>query len=142
MADCSDDPDDIVRYHYILRDHAHCAFGSRWIAGGRADDYPLLKKIVNRAANTFIRALFGLRYNDVTNAFKGYRRCVIDGCRPFTSPHFSLTVEMPLKAIARGYSYSVVPIRWKNRTKGASSFNRMKMAMQYLFMALHIRFEK
>ena len=59
---------------------------------------------MNRLANWFIKVLFGLRYNDVTNAFKGYRANVIEGCRPFLSPHFNLTVELPLKAIVRGYS--------------------------------------
>jgi dolichol-phosphate mannosyltransferase len=142
MADDSDDPEDVVRYYYILRDKADCAFGSRWMRGGRAYHYPVIKKIVNRLANNFIRMFFQIRYNDVTNAFKGYRRNVIDGCRPFISPHFNLTVEIPLKAIVRGYSYEVIPISWRDRREGVSALKIEEMGTRYLYIVLNIWLEK
>jgi dolichol-phosphate mannosyltransferase len=142
MADDSDDPEDVVRYYYILRDKADCAFGSRWMHGGRVYNYPAIKKIVNRLANTFIWMLFRFRYKDVTNAFKGYRRYVIDGCRPFISPHFNLTVEIPLKAIVRGYSYEVIPISWRNRREGISALKIEEMGTRYLYIVLNIWLEK
>jgi dolichol-phosphate mannosyltransferase len=123
MADASDSPDDVVRYYYVLRDEAECAFGSRFIRGGTAFNYPRFKLLVNRFANLFVKILFRLPYNDVTNAFKGYRAEVIHGCQPLISPHFNLTVEIPLKAIVRGYSYKVVPITWRNRKTGVSSLH-------------------
>ena len=76
---------------------------------------PFSKLILNRLANGFIRILFRHRLNDTTNAFKAYRRTVIDGVRPILSPHFNITVELPLKAIVRGYSWAVIPITWRNR---------------------------
>ena len=115
MADGSDDPADVVAYHRVLLERAECAFGSRWMAGGRVQGYPRFKFVVNRLSNLLVCLLFGFRYDDVTNAFKGYRRNVIDGCRPLLSPHFNLTVELPLKAIVRGYTYAVVPISWQGR---------------------------
>lgn len=142
MADNSDDPEDVIRYYYILRDRADCALGSRWIRGGQVRDYPTFKKVVNRLANTFVRGLFWLRYDDVTNAFKGYRRYVIDGCRPFLSPHFNLTVEIPLKAIVRGYSYEVIPISWQNRKLGKSALHIEEMGSRYLYSVLNIWLEK
>ena len=142
MADGSDNPEDIVKYHAILRDRADCAFGSRWMRGSHVYAYPLFKRIINRLANNFIRVLFGFRYNDVTNAFKGYRRCVIDGCRPFLSPHFNLTVEIPLKAIVRGYSYAVVPISWRNRKLGRSALHIDEMGSRYLYIVLNVWLEK
>lgn len=141
MADNSDDPADIVAYYHILRDKADCAFGSRWIKGGHAKDYPLFKRGINRLANTFIRILFGLQYNDITNACKGYRRYVIDGCRPFLSAHFNLTVEIPLKAIVRGYSYAVIPITWRNRQLGTSSLRLEEMGSRYLYIVLNVWLE-
>ncbi len=141
MADASDDPRDVVEYYRILRDRAECAFGSRWIRGARRSGYPGLKLGINRAVNTLIRLMFGLRYNDVTNAFKGYRRCVIDGCRPFVSPHFNLTIEIPLKAITRGYSYEVLPIGWRNRAVGTSSLLLKEQGSRYLFVLLSVWFE-
>lgn len=142
MADASDDPNDVVRYYYVLRDEAECAFGSRFIHGGGIYDYPRFKLIVNRLANLFVRFLFGLRYNDVTNAFKGYRAEVIRGCQPLISPHFNLTVEIPLKAIVRGYTYKVVPITWRNRKTGVSSLHLEEQGSRYLFIVLHVWMER
>jgi len=142
MADGSDSPDDLVRYFYILRDRAECAFGSRFLPGSHVENYPRLKLAINRLANLFIRVLFGLRYNDVTNAFKAYRVNVIHGCRPFLSPHFNLTVELPLKAIIRGYSYEVIPITWRQRTLGESQLHLKEMGSRYLFIVLYIWLEK
>lgn len=141
MADASDEPADVVEYYRILRDRAECAFGSRWIRGANRSGYPGFKLGINRAANTLIRLMFGLRYNDATNAFKGYRRCVIDGCRPFVSPHFNLTIEIPLKAITRGYTYEVVPIAWRNRAAGTSSLLLKEQGSRYLYVLLGVWFE-
>jgi dolichol-phosphate mannosyltransferase len=142
MADGSDPPEDVVRYFYILRDRAECAFGSRFLPGSHVEDYPLPKLIINRLANQFIRLLFGVRYNDVTNAFKGYRAIVIEGCRPFLSPHFNLTVELPLKAIVRGYSYEVIPIGWRERRRGISRLHLREMGSRYLYIVLNVWLER
>lgn len=142
MADLSDDPDDLVQYFYILRDQADCAFGSRFMAGGHTYEYPRFKLVVNWLANALIRRLFGLAYNDVTNAFKGYRAHVIQGCRPFLSVHFNLTVELPLRTITRGYTYAVVPISWHNRRYGTSSLRIQEMGSRYLSTIFHVWLEK
>ncbi|HEV7735671.1 MAG TPA: glycosyltransferase family 2 protein [Candidatus Binatia bacterium] len=142
MADGSDSPDDLVQYFYVLRDRAECAFGSRFVSGGRVVGYPRGKLVVNRLANWFVRMLFGLRFNDVTNAFKGYRAEVIEGCRPLLSPHFNLTVELPLKAMVRGYSYETVPITWRQRKIGVSSLHLQEMGSRYLFIVLHVLLER
>ncbi len=141
MADASDDPDDVVHYYHILRDEAECAFGSRFMRGSKLIDYPWVKLIVNRIANTLIQLLFGLRFNDTTNAFKGYRRYVIDGCRPFVSPHFNLTIELPLKAIVRGYTHKAIPISWRNRTEGVSRLVLKEQGSRYLYTLLSVWFE-
>jgi len=142
MADGSDSPDDVVRYFYVLRDRAECAFGSRFLPGSQVVGYPPVKLLLNRITNWCIRILFGLRYNDVTNAFKGYRANVIEGCRPFLSPHFNLTVEVPLKAIVRGYSYETLPISWRQRHHGVSSLKLKEMGSRYAFIVLHVWLEK
>jgi dolichol-phosphate mannosyltransferase len=142
MADASDDPNDVVAYYYILRDKADCAFGSRWIRGGHVENFPKLKLVLNRIFNNFIRILFGIAYDDTTNAFKGYRRSTLDGCRPFLSPHFNLTVEIPLKAIVRGYTYAVTPISWRNRKLGQSSLYIQEMGSRYMYIVLNIWLEK
>ncbi len=118
MADGSDSPEDIVSYQRLLEEGYECAFGSRFVHGATVLDYPRSKLIMNRIVNFGIRVLFRHGYNDTTNAFKAYRREVIENVQPFLSHHFNLTVELPLKAVVRGYSYGIVPISWTNRKAG------------------------
>jgi dolichol-phosphate mannosyltransferase len=142
MADESDDVRDVVRYWEKLNEGYHAAFGSRFIKGGGTIDYPWLKKIINRAANKFLQLLFHIDLNDTTNAFKAYRKAALDGCRPFLSPHFNLTIELPLKTIIRGYSWTIVPITWRNRRMGESKLKLREMGSRYLFIALYCWLEK
>jgi len=143
MGDGSDSPEDIVRYYRKLDDEGYeCVFGSRFIKGSRIIDYPRHKLAINRLANFFVRSLFTFRYNDTTNAFKMYRREVIEGSQPLISPHFNLTVELPLKAIIRGYSYAVIPISWTNRKTGFSKLKIREMGSRYLFIVLYLFLEK
>jgi len=142
MADESDDCRDVVRYWQELNKGYDCVFGSRFMRGGGVIDYPWLKLAINRLANTFLRFLFGIKLNDTTNAFKAYRREVIDGCRPLIAPHFNLTVELPLKAIVRGYSWTTVPITWRNRRTGVAKLKIKEMGSRYLFICLYIWLEK
>jgi dolichol-phosphate mannosyltransferase len=142
MADESDDCRDVVRYWALLNEGWDCVFGSRFIRGGGTIDYPRLKWMFNRLANLFIRLLFRVPLNDTTNAFKAYRKAALDGCRPFLSPHFNLTVELPLKAIVRGYAWTVVPITWKNRRTGIAKLNMREMGSRYFFIVAYIWLEK
>jgi dolichol-phosphate mannosyltransferase len=142
MADGSDSPADLIRYYRKLQEGYECVFGSRFMRGGKVVDYPIHKLVLNRAVNTFTRIIFGFRYNDTTNAFKCYRREVILGMQPFISPHFNLTVEMPLKAIIRRYSYAVIPIGWTNRKAGFSKLKIKEMGSRYLFIILYLWLEK
>ena len=142
MADESDDCRDVVRYWEELNKGVDCAFGSRFMRGGGVIDYPRIKLLLNRMANGFIRLLFRHGLNDTTNAFKAYRREVIEGCMPILSPHFNITVELPLKAIVRGYSWSVIPITWRNRRSGVAKLNIREMGSRYLFIVAYIWLEK
>jgi dolichol-phosphate mannosyltransferase len=141
MADGSDDPADLLLYHELLERGYDCAFGSRFLPGATVTDYPRLKLVINRVVNRGIRALFRYRYDDTTNAFKAYRRDVVDGLQPLVSNHFNLTVEMPLKAIVRGYSYAVVPTSWRGRSGGRSKLDLREMGSRYLFIVLLVFLE-
>lgn len=142
MADESDDANDLVRYWRLIEQGWDCVFGSRFVRGGKVSDYPRLKLWVNRLANRFVSVLFAIRLNDTTNAFKCYRREVIEGCRPLLSPHFNLTVELPLKAIVRGYTWTVTPITWRNRKTGVAKLKMREMGSRYLFVVLYVWLEK
>jgi dolichol-phosphate mannosyltransferase len=141
MADGSDDPEDLVLYFRVLEAGYDCAFGSRFMPGATVEGYPKLKLVLNRIANAVIRMLFHHGYNDTTNAFKAYRREVIDQIQPLLSNHFNLTVEMPLKAIVRGYSYAIVPTSWRQRRSGQSGLDLREMGSRYLFIVLYVFLE-
>lgn len=142
MGDLSDSPEDILAYYREMKNGAECVFGSRFMKGSKVSDYPPHKLWLNRMANTFIQFLFRLDHNDITNAFKCYRRDVIEGIQPLLSPHFNLTVEMPLKAIVRGFTFRTLPISWTNRQTGESKLKIKEMGSRYLFIVLYVWLER
>lgn len=142
MGDQSDDPKDIVRCFRKLEEGYDCVFGSRFLKGSVVKDYPLLKLMINRLANTFVQALFLLKENDITNAFKLYRADVINAIQPLQAQHFNITVEMPLKAIVRGFSFAQIPINWYGRKSGLSKLSIRALSRKYLFTVLYVWLEK
>lgn len=142
MADLSDSPGDLVKFYQKALEGYDCVFGSRFIKGGQTTNYPKHKLILNRFVNNLIRLLFGIRCNDTTNAFKLYSKATIEGLKPLLSHHFNLTVELPLKAIVRGYTYAVLPNSWTNRAVGESSLRIKEMGGRYFFIILYCLLEK
>ena len=143
MADASDSPDDLVKfYRTLIKGNYDAVFGSRFMPGGRTIEYPKVKLRLNRIANSLIRLLFGLQYDDVTNAFKMYRAETIGGLKPFLANHFNLTVELPLKVIVRGYSYTWLPNQWSNRKTGATKLKLKEMGSRYIFIIFYCLMEK
>jgi len=143
MADLSDSPVDLVKfYEAFTTQKVDCVFGNRFAKGGKVIDYPRKKLLLNRFVNNVIAFVFRMRYNDATNAFKLYSKRAIEGLKPFMSPHFNLTIELPLKAIVRGYSYAVVPNSWQNRKHGTSNLKIREMGSRYFFIVLYCLIEK
>src|SRR5271156_1995507 len=143
MADMSDSPTDLVKfYNVFIEKKVDCVFGNRFVKGGKVIDYPKNKKFLNRFVNNMISIVFRIKYNDCTNAFKLYSRPCMDGLKPFMSPHFNLTVELPLKAMVRGYSFEVVPNSWQNRKHGVSNLKIKEMGSRYFFIILYCLIEK
>jgi dolichol-phosphate mannosyltransferase len=142
MADMSDSPKDLINFYNKLNEGYDCVFGTRFSTGGKVYDYPKLKLVINRIANGIVQLAFGIRYNDTTNAFKLYRKETIQGLKPLLAPHFNLTLELPLKAIVRGYSYAVVPNSWTNRKTGESKLKIREMGSRYFFIMMYCLIEK
>jgi dolichol-phosphate mannosyltransferase len=142
MADGSDSASDVVAYYRALEAGHECVFGSRFVRGARVVDYPRTKLILNRIVNAGIRLLFHHGYNDTTNAFKAYRREVIETAQPLLSNQFNLTVELPLKAVARGHRFTVIPISWTNRATGRSKLKLQEMGSRYVFIVLYVWLER
>ncbi|MDZ4845827.1 MAG: glycosyltransferase family 2 protein [Chitinophagales bacterium] len=143
MADASEIPEDLVNFYKVmLKKNCDCVFGHRFIKGGSVYDYPYMKLFMNRIFNHLVSISFRIRYTDLTNAFKLYKRETIEGVKPFLSPQFNLTLELPLKAIVRGYSYSIVPNSWRNRKFGVAKLKIREMGSRYFFIYLYCLIEK
>lgn len=142
MGDGSDDAKDIIKYYHKILEGYDCVFGSRFIKGSRVTGYPKLKLVLNRMGNTLIQLLFLIKYNDVSNAFKAYRIEVIKAIQPLVSQYFNITVEAPLKAIIRDFSYAVIPINWNGRESGVSKYNIRMLSRKYFFSILFVWLEK
>jgi len=142
MGDASDDPKDIVRYFRSIEEGYDCVFGSRFVRGAVVSDYPLHKLILNRLANAFLQVLFLTGHNDLTNAFKAYKREVIESIKPIESLYFNITVELPLKALIRGYRAASIPINWYGRESGVSKFSIRDLGRRYLYTSLYIWLQK
>ncbi len=143
MADLSDSPEDLVTfYRKMVRGNYDCVFGSRFIKGGSTSHYPKHKLLLNRLVNNAVRVMFGIPYNDFTNAFKMYKKETIEGISPLLSPHFNITLEMPLKAIIRGYTFAIVPNTWRGRKYGTSNLKIKEMGSRYFYIFLYCLIEK
>ena len=142
MADLSDSPADAVRCYRKLEEGYDCAFGSRFMKGSEVSHYPLLKLIIQRMVNNLIRVMFMTRHNDMTNAFKAYRRHVIDAITPLHAAHFNITIEMSLSVLIRRFRIAQLPISWSGRTWGSSKLKLRAMGRRYLATLLKIWFER
>ena len=142
MADLSDDPKDVVACYRKIEEGYDCAFGSRFMKGSRVQHYPPLKLFFNRFGNFMIRLMFLTGHNDMSNAFKAYRRHVIEGISPLYACHFNITIEMSLSALIRQYSIVKFPINWSGRTWGQSNLRVTEMGRRYVCTLLKIWFER
>ena len=85
--------------------------------------------------------LFRHGYNDTTNAFKAYRREVIETVQPLLSNHFNLTVELPLKAVVRGHTLRDRPDLLDEPHSRRVQAALQEMGSRYLFIVLYVFLE-
>jgi dolichol-phosphate mannosyltransferase len=142
MSDRSDHPSDVVLYYRTLLQGYDCVFGSRFIEGSRVERYPRFKLLVNRIVNNCIRWMFWTKFNDLTNAFKGFRTEVLKRCGPYRACHFNITLEISLSALISGYRITQVPIQWEGRTWGSTNLRLGEMGRRYLCTLLMLFFQR
>jgi dolichol-phosphate mannosyltransferase len=142
MGDQSDHPQDVVRYYQVIGEGYDCVFGSRFIKGASVNNYPKVKLIVNRIVNRSAQVMFWTHLNDLTNAFKAYRREVVQHCGPYRACHFNITLEMSLSALISGYKIKQIPIQWEGRTWGSSNLRMREMGRRYLCTLLMLFFQR
>jgi glycosyltransferase involved in cell wall biosynthesis len=122
MCDRQDDAKTIPYLIKKIHEGYDIAVASRFTVGGRVIGYPIIKYIANRLFNKLVSTIFGLNTNDVSNAFKAYRRNMITGLN-LKSEWFEITPEIVLKAvIKKKVKIGEVPTTMLWRKKGKSKF--------------------
>ena len=142
MADSSDAPVDVIACYRKIEEGYDCVFGSRFRKGSRITQYPPVKLLANRIVTHCMRLLFMTHFNDLTNAFKVYRRHVIESISPLQAAHFNITIEMSLSCLIRRFRIAEIPISWSGRTWGQSNLRLREMGRRYLCTLLMIWFER
>lgn len=133
MADGSDSPADVLKsYKYIVDEKYDCVFGSRFNEGSKVENYPILKRFLNRVFNHTVKFISKREFDDFTNIFKVYKREVIESIMPIYSQGFSIGLEMSLKAFKKGYKIKIIPISWRQRYAGKSKLKLIKNIKIYI----------
>jgi len=119
-CDFSHDPAAVPRLIAALPD-ADLVIGSRYVSGGRIEGWPVHRRFISKAANTFVNALFGLPAADCTSGFRLYRRSVVEGIpwERVRSTGYSFLVESLYWATRQGRLVEV-PICFRDREHGTS----------------------
>jgi dolichol-phosphate mannosyltransferase len=123
-ADLSHDPADVPRLLEQIAD-ADLVIGSRYIPGGRIENWPRRRMVLSRFANRYVRAITGLGINDCTGGFRCWRRQVLERMPlgQIKSNGYAFQVEMVWEAAAAGCRITEVPITFVERRHGASKLS-------------------
>ena len=101
-----------------------------------------MKRILNRIGNRLLQILFSCSFNDLTNAFKAYRKEKLFDIQPLESEGFDITIEISLGMVQKGFHIKQVAVNWKERSAGASKMKLFKACRLYLARAIELRFKR
>ncbi len=108
---------------------ADVMIGSRYVPGGGTRFFSRKRIILSAGANTFARVLLGLKAQDCTAGFRGYRRAVLESINldAIFSNGYSFLIEMLFLIQQRGWQTGEAPIIYEDRRKGKSKISRAEI---------------
>lgn len=126
-ADFSHHPEDLERlYHACFKDGADVAVGSRYVRGGKTENWPWDRNILSYGASLYVRMLTWLPVKDSTAGFVCYKREVLESINfdqiQFTG--YAFQIEMKFTAWKLGFKVVEVPITFTDRTHGESKMSK------------------
>ena len=123
-ADLSHNPADIPRL-LAATEHAEFVIGSRYVPGGRIENWPARRRMLSTFANRYIRAITNLAIRDCTSGFRCWRREALEQLPLATirSDGYAFIVELAWEASRAGLRCGEVPITFVERRKGASKLS-------------------
>jgi dolichol-phosphate mannosyltransferase len=124
-ADGSHHPEDLPRLLGQLDDH-DLALGSRWVPGGRVDNWPASRLLLSRGGNWYTRVALGISVRDATGGFRAFRsealrRIHLDDV---ASHGYCFQVDLVWRALQTGLTVVEVPIVFTERVHGVSKMDR------------------
>ncbi len=125
-CDFSHDPDDLIRLRDACVQGADLAIGSRYVKGGKVQNWPLNRIIMSYFASVYVRTVLWINVADTTAGFKCYKRAVLERI-DFDSIKFvgyAFQIEMKYVAYKLGFKIVEVPITFKDRIDGVSKMSK------------------
>jgi dolichol-phosphate mannosyltransferase len=125
-ADLSHNPSDVPRL-LAAAEQADFVIGSRYVPGGRIDNWPLHRRLLSAFANRYIRAITRLTIRDCTSGFRCWRREALEQLplASIRSDGYAFIVELAWEASRAGFRCAEVPITFVERRQGASKLSGM-----------------
>jgi dolichol-phosphate mannosyltransferase len=124
-CDFSHDPDDVPRLIAATAD-ADLVLGSRYIDGGRIENWGSGRRFVSRAGSLYAQVLLAAPVRDLTGGFKCYRREVLEriDLEAVSSRGYAFQIETTYRALRAGFRVVEIPITFSDREAGASKMSR------------------
>ena len=141
MADLCDDLRTIEEMFKKINEGYDVVCGARYIKDGARIGGSKIKGFFSHLVGKSLYYLLGIPTHVIANAFKMYRKNVIDSI-DIKSKGFEISMEIPLKAYYLGFKITEVPTVWKERTRGKSSFRMFKLLPSYLKLYLWAIFKR
>jgi dolichol-phosphate mannosyltransferase len=123
-ADGSHHPEDLPRLLGLLDDH-DVALGSRWMSGGRVENWPLRRRVLSQAGNVYTRIALGIAVKDATGGFRAFRSDALQrlDLTSVASHGYCFQVDLLWRALEGGLRVVETPIVFTERVRGESKMS-------------------
>jgi len=124
-CDFSHDPDDVPRL-LTAAENADLVLGSRYVEGGRVENWGALRRFVSWGGSFYARTLLGVGIRDLTGGFKCFRRTVLEtiDLDAVRSAGYAFQIETTYRALRAGFRVTEIPIAFADRTAGSSKMSK------------------
>ena len=141
-ADFSHDPGDLARL-LAAAEEADLVLGSRYVAGGRLEDWGPLRRLVSRGGSWYARHVLGVHVRDLTGGFKCFRREVLEAIDlpSVQAQGYAFQVELTYRAVKAGFRVVEVPIVFSERLRGESKMSP-RIAVEAAWLVPQLRFRR
>ena len=142
-CDFSHNPSDLIRLKAACMEGAGVAVGSRYVRGGKVDNWPLGRILMSYFASIYVNAVLWLGVHDSTAGFKCYRREVLQRIHldRIRFVGYAFQIEMKYNAKRLGFRIAEVPITFIDRQFGTSKMS-MGIFKEAFFGVLQMRFRR